>query len=112
MSLDYNNFKITKSSHSMVIPTQFACGMFLVSLLWRMQLDDIILKRFQRSRDWETRGGRTRPEGGHARSPLLTWNGIRVGLRAARKAKGAGGTPLNNPLIDFCALLSKSKLHF
>ena len=22
-----------------------------------------------------------------------------------------GGTPLNNPLIDFCALLSKSKLH-
>ena len=23
----------------------------------------------------------------------------------------AGGTPLNNPLIDFCALLSKSKLH-
>ena len=23
-----------------------------------------------------------------------------------------GGTPLNNPLIDFCALFSKSKLHF
>ena len=23
-----------------------------------------------------------------------------------------GGTPLNNPLIDFCALLSKSKLIF
>ena len=23
-----------------------------------------------------------------------------------------GGTPLNNPLIDFCALLSKRKLHF
>ena len=23
-----------------------------------------------------------------------------------------GGTPLNNPLIDFCALLSKSKVHF
>ena len=22
------------------------------------------------------------------------------------------GTSLNNPLIDFCALLSKSKLHF
>ena len=22
-----------------------------------------------------------------------------------------GGTPLNNPLIDFCALLHKSKLH-
>ena len=24
----------------------------------------------------------------------------------------AGGTPLNNPLIDFCPLLSKSRLHF
>ena len=23
-----------------------------------------------------------------------------------------GGTPLNNPLIDFCALLSKRRLHF
>ena len=43
--------------------TQFARGMFLVSLLWRVRLDDIILKLFQRSRDWETRGGRTRPEG-------------------------------------------------
>ena len=28
------------------------------------------------------------------------------------EANLAGGTPLNNPLIDFCALLSKSKLHF
>ena len=33
-------------------------------------------------------------------------------LPFSQSATYQGGTPLNNPLIDFCALLSKSKLHF
>ena len=30
----------------------------------------------------------------------------------SRAKNPRGGTPLNNPLIDFCPLLSKSMLHF
>ena len=50
--------------------------MFLVGLLWRMRLDDIILKLVQPSHDWETRGGRIRPEGGHAPVSPICYFGV------------------------------------